>query len=111
MSFTTLYIIYSILLYILYILHAHYAYTHVYTSISYRSQEVFIFDFGAVVFWGFSRGEEAPLLKAIRLFIEHGKGNIYITESSLLLYNSDIFSYIYEHTIYMCICYCIIITV
>ena len=52
---------------------------HTYRMYEYRSQEVFIFDFGAVVFWGFSRGEEAPLLKAIRLFIEHGKSSTYVT--------------------------------
>lgn len=36
------------------------------------SKEVFVFDFGAVVFWGFSRGEEAGLLKTIRLFATKG---------------------------------------
>jgi uncharacterized Rmd1/YagE family protein len=40
--------------------------------LSYASKEVFIFDFGAAVFWGFSRGEEAGLLKTIRLFVTKG---------------------------------------
>ena len=37
-----------------------------------KAQEIFIFDFGAVVFWGFSRGEETNLLKTIRLFVTKG---------------------------------------
>ena len=36
------------------------------------AQEVFIFDFGAAVFWGFSKGEEAELLKTIRGFVTKG---------------------------------------
>lgn len=36
------------------------------------AQEVFIFDFGAAVFWGFSKGEEITLLKTIRLFVTKG---------------------------------------
>jgi len=36
------------------------------------TKEVFIFDFGAAVFWGFSRGEEAGLLKTIRKFVTKG---------------------------------------
>eukprot|EP01039_Chlorochromonas_danica_P013705 gene13705-15905_t len=36
------------------------------------SKEVFVFDFGAIVFWGFNRGEEAGLLKTIRLFATKG---------------------------------------
>lgn len=36
------------------------------------SKEVFVYDFGAVVFWGFGRGEEAGLLKTIRLFVTKG---------------------------------------
>ena len=36
------------------------------------AQEAFVFDFGAVVFWGFSRGEEVGLLKTIRLFVTKG---------------------------------------
>lgn len=36
------------------------------------AQEVFVFDFGAVVFWGFSRGEETNLLKTIRMFVTKG---------------------------------------
>lgn len=36
------------------------------------SKEVFVFDFGAVVFWGFGRGEEAGLLKTIRMFAIKG---------------------------------------
>jgi uncharacterized Rmd1/YagE family protein len=36
------------------------------------AQEVFVFDFGAAVFWGFSRGEETNLLKTIRMFVVKG---------------------------------------
>jgi uncharacterized Rmd1/YagE family protein len=36
------------------------------------SKEVFVFDFGAIVFWGFGRGEESGLLKTIRLFATKG---------------------------------------
>jgi uncharacterized Rmd1/YagE family protein len=36
------------------------------------AQEVFVFDFGVVVFWGFSRGEETNLLKTIRMFVTKG---------------------------------------
>jgi len=36
------------------------------------AQEVFIFDFGAAVFWNFSRGEETNLLKTIRMFVTKG---------------------------------------
>ncbi len=36
------------------------------------AQEVFVFDFGATVFWGFSRGEEVNLLKTIRMFVTKG---------------------------------------
>jgi uncharacterized Rmd1/YagE family protein len=36
------------------------------------AQEAFVFDFGAVVFWGFSRGEETNLLKTIRMFVTKG---------------------------------------
>lgn len=36
------------------------------------AQEVFIFDFGAAVFWGFSKGEETNLLKTIRMFVTKG---------------------------------------
>lgn len=36
------------------------------------AQEVFVFDFGAAVFWGFSRGEEARIIKAIRMFVTKG---------------------------------------
>ena len=36
------------------------------------AQEVFIFDFGAVVLWGVPRGEEAVLLKTIRKFVSKG---------------------------------------
>ena len=36
------------------------------------AQEVFVFDFGAAVFWGFSRGEETNLLKTIRMFVSKG---------------------------------------
>jgi uncharacterized Rmd1/YagE family protein len=36
------------------------------------TQEVFIFEFGSAVFWGFSRGEEAPILAAIRKFVIRG---------------------------------------
>ena len=36
------------------------------------AQEVFVFDFGAAVFWGFSRGEETNLLKTIRMFVTKG---------------------------------------
>ena len=37
-----------------------------------KSQEVFVFDFGATVFWGFSRGEETNLLKTFRMFVTKG---------------------------------------
>lgn len=37
-----------------------------------RAQEVFIFDFGAVVLWGVPRGEEAGLLKLIRRYASKG---------------------------------------
>ena len=36
------------------------------------AQEVFIFDFGAAVFWGFSKGEELALLKTVRMFVTKG---------------------------------------
>jgi uncharacterized Rmd1/YagE family protein len=36
------------------------------------TREVFVFDFGAVVFWGFPRDEEAGLLKTIRMFVTKG---------------------------------------
>lgn len=36
------------------------------------AQEVFIFDFGAVVLWGVPRGEEAALLKQIRRYASKG---------------------------------------
>lgn len=36
------------------------------------AQEVFVYDFGAVVFWGFFRGEETNLLKTIRIFVTKG---------------------------------------
>jgi len=36
------------------------------------AQEVFIFDFGAAVFWGFSKGEEGQLLKLVRRFVTKG---------------------------------------
>lgn len=36
------------------------------------AQEVFCFDFGAAVFWGFTRGEETNLLKTIRMFVTKG---------------------------------------
>jgi len=36
------------------------------------AQEVFVYDFGAAVFWGFSRGEETNLLKTIRMFVTKG---------------------------------------
>lgn len=39
---------------------------------SQNSQEVFVFDFGAAVFWGFSRGEETNLLKTFRMFVTKG---------------------------------------
>ena len=39
---------------------------------SFGAQEVFVFDFGAVVFWGFPRGEEMNLLKTIRMFVTKG---------------------------------------
>eukprot|EP01039_Chlorochromonas_danica_P008113 gene8113-8952_t len=38
----------------------------------YGAREVFVFDFGAAVFWGFPRGEEAGLLKTIRMFVTKG---------------------------------------
>ena len=37
-----------------------------------ETQEIFIFDFGACVFWGFSDGEEVPLLKLIRDHCKEG---------------------------------------
>jgi uncharacterized Rmd1/YagE family protein len=42
------------------------------------AQEVFVFDFGAVVFWGFSRGEETNLLKTVRMFVT--RGNVGVQE-------------------------------
>jgi uncharacterized Rmd1/YagE family protein len=40
-------------------------------------KEVFIFDFGAIVFWGFHRGEEEELLNEIRFFVvTHGGGGL-----------------------------------
>ena len=40
-------------------------------------KEVFIFDFGAIVFWGFHRGEEEELLNEIRFFVvTHGSGGL-----------------------------------
>ena len=36
------------------------------------AQEIFVFDFGSAVFWGFSRGEETNLLKTIRMFVTKG---------------------------------------
>jgi len=39
---------------------------------AHNSQEVFVFDFGAAVFWGFSRGEETNLLKTFRMFVTKG---------------------------------------
>lgn len=36
------------------------------------AKEVFVFDFGAAVFWGFPRGEEVGLLKTIRMFVTKG---------------------------------------
>ena len=35
-------------------------------------KKVFVYDFGAAVFWGFSRGEETNLLKTIRMFVTKG---------------------------------------
>jgi len=32
------------------------------------TQEVFVFEFGAAVFWGFARGEEENILSIIRMF-------------------------------------------
>lgn len=37
------------------------------------AKEVFIFEFGAIVFWGFRKGEEDPLITLIRKFIEQGE--------------------------------------
>ena len=34
--------------------------------------EVFIYEFGSAVFWGFSRGEEAGILRMIRRFVTKG---------------------------------------
>lgn len=42
------------------------------TISSQSTQEVFVFDFGAAVFWGFSRGEETNLLKTFRMFVTKG---------------------------------------
>ena len=36
-------------------------------------REAFIFEFGAVVFWGFPKGEEDELIKLIRKYIEQGE--------------------------------------
>jgi uncharacterized Rmd1/YagE family protein len=36
------------------------------------SSEIFIFEFGACVFWGFPRGEEINFLKTIRMFVTKG---------------------------------------
>ena len=35
-------------------------------------REAFIFEFGAVVFWGFPRVEEDELIELIREYIEQG---------------------------------------
>eukprot|EP01035_Chromulina_nebulosa_P019539 gene19539-25437_t len=37
-----------------------------------KAQDVFVFDFGALVFWGFAKGEEANLLNIVRSFITKG---------------------------------------
>jgi len=37
------------------------------------AKEVFIFEFGAIVFWGFRKGEEDALITLIRKFIEQGE--------------------------------------
>ena len=37
-----------------------------------NSAEVFVFEFGAVVYWGFPRGEELNILKTIRMFVTKG---------------------------------------
>lgn len=37
------------------------------------AKEVFIFEFGAIVFWGFRKGEEDPLIALIRKYIEQGE--------------------------------------
>lgn len=36
------------------------------------AQEVFVFDFGAAVCWSFSKGEEARILKVLRMFVTKG---------------------------------------
>lgn len=36
------------------------------------AQEVFVFDFGAIVFWGFPRGDESMLLRTIRSYVTKG---------------------------------------
>ncbi len=36
------------------------------------AQEIFVFEFGSAVFWGFTRGEESNFLKTIRLFCVKG---------------------------------------
>ncbi len=33
---------------------------------------MFVFDFGAVVFWGFARGEERRLLNVFKMFSTRG---------------------------------------
>ena len=40
---------------------------------AHSTQEVFVFDFGATVFWGFSRGEENNLLQIFKLFVTRGR--------------------------------------
>lgn len=45
---------------------------HVFRISNPGSQEIFIFDFGAVVLWGVPRGEEAALLKMVRKYASKG---------------------------------------
>mmetsp|Transcript_1169 Transcript_1169/g.1899 ORF Transcript_1169/g.1899 Transcript_1169/m.1899 type:complete len:426 (+) Transcript_1169:137-1414(+) len=39
------------------------------------NQEIYVFEFGAVVFWGFAKGEEVFMLDIVRDFVKQGKVN------------------------------------
>lgn len=47
------------------------------------NQELFIFEFGAAVFWGFSRGEESRLLDIIREFVPASSEDSSATHTTL----------------------------
>lgn len=47
-------------------------------------KEIFVFEFGAVVFWGFSAGEESDLLKLIQQYV-----TIKLTQTEILAISDD----------------------